>query len=340
MAQVPDVPGLTLRPYQLLCLVCRLGEERWPDGRIAGILAAIRDEPDLPMTLRCNAGDVYLYQNPGVGEDTSEGADFNIKRDLDVLQRLDLAPGATLPARTLLMCLLRKIPTLAGLCGYEGVTSGDWRGCPRWQAACYERGHARGLEAIIPPRDPQQMARDKLTSVAAMRAADCLTIRPHVLMCCVCNYGGTEGKCEPLAADNIVEFIQIVRERPQVPVKLARGADWMICAPCPKRVAEVNACVNVEGSGGLSNEKRDADLLQALGLTYGSVLPARELYLLLFERVPTTMAICARDNHRDSVWWDGCGEQNLTAGNAGYERGRALLTQEFTRGSGQRACRS
>jgi hypothetical protein len=324
--------GLTLRPYELLCLVCRLGDERPGDGeRLAQAAAAIRETPDLPVTLRCNAGDVYLYQDPGDEADTPDGAEYNLKRDLDVLQRLDLAPGSTLPARTLLIRLLRKVPTVAGLCGYEAATGEAWRGCVRWTSGAYERGHARGVDALIPPRDADEMVRDKVASVEALRRADCLTIRPHVLMCCVCSFGGYDGKREPLAADNIVEFIEVVRERPETPIRLVRGADWMVCAPCPTRVADINACVNVEGSGGLSNEKRDADLLQLLGLTYGATLPARELCQLLFERVPTTVPVCARDNARDSVWWDGCGEANLTAGNPGYEKGRALLMEELAR---------
>jgi hypothetical protein len=126
-----------------------------------------------------------------------------------------------------------------------------------------------------------------------------------------------------------VEFIDLIKRDPGVLVALAQGADWMVCAPCPKRVADLNACVNVCGSGGLSNEKRDLDLLQLLGLTYETTLPARELLALLFSRVPHTGPVCRRDQPELSVWWDGCGESNRTAGNSGYERGRELLAEEL-----------
>ena len=32
-------------------------------------------------------------------EDTPEGPDFNVKRDMEILLRMDLAPGTVLPAR-------------------------------------------------------------------------------------------------------------------------------------------------------------------------------------------------------------------------------------------------
>jgi len=111
---------------------------------------------------------------------------------------------------------------------------------------------------------------------------------------------------------------------------MARGADWMMCAPCPRRVPELNACANVLGSGGLSNEKRDLDMLQRLGLQFGSTMGARELYRLIFDRIPSTADICKREGSTcPSVWWDGCGESNLEQGNANYEAGRRELLRQL-----------
>jgi hypothetical protein len=322
---------LAVRPYQMLCLFCSL-DDGLPGPRgeaIADLRRAIREYPDRPIALCCNAQDVYAYQDPGLTGNTPEGADFNRKRDLDLLQRLDLAPGSILPARTLLHRLLKVIPTVAGVCGYDGVTAEAWRGCDRARSGHFEKGVASGLEALIPPRDGDECAREKQVSVAEMERGLELRTRPHVIMCAVCNYGNTGGQPTPLAADNIVEFIQVIRRNPRVPVTLAQGADWMICASCPQRVPELNACVNVAGSGGLSNEKRDLDLLQRLGLTYESTLPGGELLLLIFDRVPSTSDLCRRDNPALSVWWDGCGVANQDRGNEGYGRGREMLLREL-----------
>ena len=104
----------------------------------------------------------------------------------------------------------------------------------------------------------------------------------------------------------------------------------MMCAPCPARVPELNACVNVLGSGGLSNEKRDLDMLQVLGLHFGSSMGARDLFRLIFERIPTTQGICKREGSvSPSVWWDGCGESNTVKGNENYEKGRRELMERL-----------
>ena len=316
---------MTLRPYQILCLICSFGEtDGGPKaGRIKEILDAVRADPDRPVALQCNAGDVYVYQGPGVAEDTPEGGEFNRKRDLAVLTKLDLAPGSVLPARTLLKTAIKAIPTVAGVCGYDTVTSEAWRGCAKAKSGCYEKGRQRGVEAIIPRRTDTQMEREKAESLKAMYQADAVTIRPHILLCAVCQYGG--GTRPPYPPDNLPELIQHILENPDTLITMAEGADWMMCAPCPNRVPKLNACVNVLGSGGLSNQKRDLDMLQILGLSYGSTMKAGDLYRLIFERIPSTHAVCARHNDCPSVWWDACGENNREKGNASYGKGRAML---------------
>lgn len=328
-----DGPPLAVRPYQLLCALCSLGgADRLPNvARLEMILDAVRRHPDTPLTITCNAGDVYVYQDPGTAEDTPEGPDYNRKRDLDILQRMNWAPGTTLPARTVFMCLLRRITSVSGICGYDTVTSDAWRGCPRATSGCYEKGREQGISAIIPPRTEEELASEKEASLTALYAAEEVTVRPHILLCAVCQYGS--GVRPPFKPDNLPEMLDIILHRnPNLEITMARQADWLICAPCPARVPELNACVNVLGSGGLSNEKRDLDMLQMLGLQFGSTMKAGELFRLLFESIPTTQGLCARDgNPCPSVWWDGCGESNLEAGNPNYERGRAELMDHFRR---------
>jgi hypothetical protein len=134
----------------------------------------------------------------------------------------------------------------------------------------------------------------------------------------------------PYAEDNLPELLDLIlHENPEVLIRMARQADWMMCAPCPHRAPKLNACVNVLGSGGLSNEKRDLDMLQILGLEFGSAMKARDLLRLIFEKIPTTQAVCRRDHGRPSVWWDGCGEYNLKKGNVSYAKGRRELMKKL-----------
>jgi len=329
---------LKVRPYQLMCAICSLGGPLPQDvraGAVERLKAAVRGDPDIPVMLVCNAGDLFLWQDPGAGEDTPEGADYNRKRDLDILQRMNWLPGTTLPARVLfrsLFPLTRRptpIPTAEGLCGY-GASEAGWEGCPKARSGDYERGLALGVEALIPPRGAEEMAREKGASVEAMRSAEEIRIRPHLLLCAVCQYGG--GTRPPFMPDNLPEFLQMVlTDRPEAPVRLVRQADWMMCAPCPNRVPGMNACANLQGAGGLSNEKRDLDVLQALGLHFGDVMPARELYRRVFERITTTLTTCARAGCcPTSAWWDrSCGDANPETRHRLYEKGRGELMVRF-----------
>ena len=151
---------LTLRPYQLLCVVCSLGEEGNTSARqyakCRQIRDAVRNNPDMPITLACHAGALYAYQDSGTQEDTPESAEFNRKRDLDVLQILGLAPGCTLPARALFKTLLMGVRTVSGICGYRVVTGEAWKGCSQAASGNYERGCEKGIEALAPPRAEEE----------------------------------------------------------------------------------------------------------------------------------------------------------------------------------------
>jgi hypothetical protein len=85
-------------------------------------------DPNLPLTLRCNVDTVYQYQNPGHAEDTAEGEPFNAKRDLDILQKLGLVPGETLPARKLYDLLFERTSFTRDICGFG---DGEAR-APEW----------------------------------------------------------------------------------------------------------------------------------------------------------------------------------------------------------------
>lgn len=327
-----QLPGLTVRPYQLMCAVCAAGEGDGPgqSDKTRQLLALLRSTPDAPLTLVCNVGDVYVYQDPGTAEDTPEGVDFNRKRDLDILQRLDWAPGVTLPARFAFQCLLKQITATAGICGYDTVTAPGWEGCAKAKSGFYEKGQQAGIKALIPPRPTEEMAAAKEAALAAMRAATVVPLRPHLLLCSICMYGG--GTRPPYAADNLPEFLEMVlTEKPDVLVRFVHHADWMMCACCPNRAPGLNACVNILGSGGMSNEKRDLDVLRTLGLHFGDTLKARELYLRIFATFQTTLDSCARPgNNCPSVWWDrSCGDANPETRHKLYEKGREELLARF-----------
>lgn len=268
---------------------------------------------------------MFVYQDPGTADDTPEGAEFNVKRDLEVLHKLNLFPGATLPARIIFSRLLEMIEDASGICHFPSVTSAAWHGCPKANCGNYEKGREKGIDALIPPRAEDEMKKDKEESLAAMYRAEGIRVRPHILLCAVCQYGG--GTRPPFPDDNLPELIELILKEPDRLVTMAPYADWMMCAPCPSRAPALNACVNNKGSGGLPNQMRDLRVLQKLGLTYGSTLKARDLYQLIFTRISGTLEICRIEHSKPSVWYTGCG--SATTNRESYDRGRKLLMDAF-----------
>ena len=63
-----------------------------------------------------------------------------------------------------------------------------------------------------------------------MQHADAIPVRPHILVCAVCQYG--EGSRPPYETDNLPEMLQFILKNPQAQIKMADNADWMMCAPC------------------------------------------------------------------------------------------------------------
>jgi hypothetical protein len=313
--------SLDVRPYQLLCLICRLGSKGEPcyfEERLDEILAAIRGDPSAPLTLRCNVDSAYAYQNPGRRHDTPEGDLFNDKRDLDILHLLGLVPGDTRPAWDLVPRVFDYIATVRGICGYNEVTSEGWRGCHLAHSGNYERGHSLGVSAIIPGRSESEKAQAKADSTAAMYAADGLRIRPHHLMCMTCFHGGRE-TLEPIAEDNLFEAIDIIQKHPDIPVTLISGP-CEICPPCTWYDPRANLCCGRIAMA-LRDEKKDLDVLQLLGLQYGDVLPARELLRRLYDAVHSTRQVCAyRDGIARSREWSICRDPE---GSGEYAKGRA-----------------
>ncbi len=319
-----DAVTLDVRPYQLMCIVCHIGEgqtEKVENPRLAAILAAVRQDPKVPLRLVCNADSVYRYQSPGLAEDTPEGELFNEKRDLDILQKLGLVPGDTRPAIDLFQRLLTRIGSAEGICGYGTATSQAWTGCSRAASGLYEKGRTLGIAAVIPPRDANEKAAYKKTSVDAIYGAGALQIRPHHLMCMSCFYGARMDRLAPIQEDNLFEAIDAIRKNPDLPVTLLRGT-CMICPPCSHYDPKTRLCLGGR-SMALRDQKKDLDVLRKLGLEYGDTLPARKLFELLYERIPSTRDVCGwGDGMETAPEWSICGSAE---GKEEYRKAREAM---------------
>jgi hypothetical protein len=134
-----------------------------------------------------------------------------------------------------------------------------------------------------------------------------------------CFYGAHLDKLAPIKEDNLFEAIDAIHKNPDIPVTLIPGC-CMICPPCSHYDPETNLCLGGR-SMALRDQKKDLDVLQKLGLKYGDTLPARQLYELLYERIPSTRDICGwGDGEVRAREWSICGDPQ---GKETYRKARA-----------------
>ena len=279
-------------------------------------LKAVRENPNLPITLRCPVTTNYDYQNPTELREAPADHLFYARCDLKILQRMGMVPGATRPATEMFHRLFEGVETAQGIMCFAEVTAPTWKGLDQ-EGRDYDKGRALGLRAIIPPRDQDEMKQVKVESTKAMYESDVLKIRPHHLLCMTCFYG--RQAFEPIAEDNLFEAIDIIHANPEVPIELVCGP-CMICPPCHLYCPSSNRCISPHGMA-LRDELKDLDVLQILGLKYGDILPARELYTQLYHKIYSTTQICGHgDGEVRSPEWSVCSGKN---GNPAYVKARA-----------------
>lgn len=312
---------LDVRPYQLMCIVCRIGEgycDDLGDPRLTEILHEIRRNPCLPVRVRCNVDSTYSFQCPGNSENTPEGDLFNVRRDLEILMRLGLMPGATWVASDLVRRLYAEIRSCRDICDVSGPASAYWRGCARAASGFFEKGIALGVRVFLPGRSSEEMKRVKRESAQAINDASLLRIRPHHLMCMTC-FHGRMPILKPIEPDNLYELIAAIHRNPRIPITLTKGC-CMVCPPCPEYHPETEQCLGYCAMS-LRDERKDLEVLMRLGMNYGDTLPAAELFSRLFAAIATTVDVCG--NHGEPVCgpaWKTCGGPE---GKDAYLRGRA-----------------
>jgi len=316
-----EFSSLDVRPNQLMLLVAGIGAgctDDLGDARLTEILQAVRQNPSQPITLRCPVTTNYQYQNPAEIKEAPAERLFYARCDLKIVQRMGMVPGATRPATEIFHRLLEGVERAEGILSFEEVTSETWKGLDREVARDYDKGRDMGLQAIIPPRDPQEMAQVKKESARAMYHSGVLKIRPHHLLCMTCFYG--RQAFEPIAEDNLFEAIDIIHANPDVPIELVCGP-CMICPPCQLYCPSANRCISPHGMA-LRDELKDLNVLQILGFKYGDILPACELYTLLYSRIFSTTQVCGHgDGEARSPEWSVCSGKD---GNPAYVKARAI----------------
>lgn len=305
---------VTIRAHQLLSLVCIRGGAKCPlmeAAKAREVLQQLGVDPATTIRLESNADEIPHYTALGPEARTPLSAQevLNRKRDLDVFQRLGLAPGDTRRARYLYELLFKRIETLNGICAHD--TQG-WEGCALARSGAYERVRTLGWKTVVHSRTDQERQQYRRSNVQRIETADRLFVRPHHLMCLACWYAGGKNQT-PRPNDTLCEIWQRIRRQPDVPITLVEGT-CMACDGCDGFHPPNGRCVH--SCGLIRDYKKDLDVLQKLGLMPGATMKARELFALLFQRIHSTREICAYgDGIVRSEEWSICSGPD---GNPGY----------------------
>jgi hypothetical protein len=290
---------LDVRPFQIMCLICWLGrqDDKKPNAEKHKLLfSRLHKKPLQLIRLCCNVDAYYHYQNPGADDNTPEGGWFNVKRDLDIMQKLGLVPGDTRPAHELFNRFSEKIKDTGNICGFKGCSIKTWEGCAFAGCGDYEAGLAKNItEKIFPPRSSEELDNEKEKGIAEIQKARILNLIPMHLMCLACFHkdGGGLG---PIKDDLLFEVWEKIRETPEIPVRIVRK-DCMICKSCKVFNPNLKMCVHGGKIGAeLRQLHKELNILQTLGLEFDDILPANKLFKLVKDKIPSNYKICAYDS--------------------------------------------
>jgi hypothetical protein len=316
--------AIDVRPYQVMCLICRLGKEDnsnyYFDEALDVLQKAVKADLNQPLALCCNVESTFDFQNPGKELDTPEGELFNLRRDLTILQRLGLTPGGVYPASDLIRLFMNELKDCQDVCGAPDLAVEQWKGCKFAHSGNYERGLKDAIKKLTTIRSDVELTASKQESAPKMYEHKMLEIRPHHLLCMTCFANGKPIEdLKAIEEDHLYEALEICQKNPNIPIKLVAGP-CMICEPCFGLDPCSGTCSAAFGMG-LRDQKKDLDTLRLLGLEYGDILPAVELYNLIFDRIENLTAICGFTTaHRTGPAWSVCsGENDLNGRNSFHQ---------------------
>lgn len=155
---IAEADHLYIRAQHLMCILCAHHHE---EPIVADMLVELRyrmeQEPDIPVTITegcCMVCDNCAVYDPAQNICYSFQIE-NQLRDLGILRRLGLVPGATLPAGELYQLVYDRIESVADTC-----TSGDdpkpapfWPNCSSAQKPHYEQARQKGVITGNPRKD-------------------------------------------------------------------------------------------------------------------------------------------------------------------------------------------
>ncbi len=161
-------------------------------------------------------------------------------------------------------------------------------------------------------RDDKLCFELKERTCAMMRLTGRVTVRAHHILCSFCGYGRMKYPDYSLLPGNTEEM----QRNPSLEIRVVAGFED-VCYCCPNLMN--NRCVGADGKMEPSDMQKDLDVLRPLRLVSGAVLPARELFGMVAEKIPHVVDI--RGDNR--VGEDGALFTTCSPTNGHYEEARA-----------------
>ncbi|NPV46644.1 MAG: hypothetical protein HPY69_06785 [Armatimonadetes bacterium] len=148
---------LFIRPAHLLCILCTADQqEPLIQDNLVELRQRMEADPDIPVTLTegccmvCDSCNVYDPARHLCYHGHIKAA----LRDLMVLELLDLAPGATLPAGDLYQRIYDCIGSLKEVCGWrDGSSTAPFWGPCSYDRPVLEQAREMGLLTVRPTRE-------------------------------------------------------------------------------------------------------------------------------------------------------------------------------------------
>ncbi|MFA7160241.1 MAG: hypothetical protein WC299_13155, partial [Kiritimatiellia bacterium] len=294
-------PQISARPYQLMCVLCRLGAgdpvNRLRDGNLDDIFQSIRKDPRVTLDLRSYEGDKYT----GKDGDSPRGVLFHMYQDEAIrgsvknpkyLDRAQAGLGR-------LLDIAEFIATIKNICWFDRKAAPAWRGCPLADKGYYELGRKRikTISAEILPAfnaGKSQAELDAIKKNTAQKILDSNLIRifpSHLAYIVNTAFQYECRRAVPIHHDNLWEPAEAMRRNPEIPVMLVPD-HCMVCPPCGGYDMEGSGLCRINPLNMKPADKINAmggvvtlSILRSLGLEYYQKIPAHRLLQLAKERL-------------------------------------------------------
>ena len=307
----PHGDCLVVRPFELLRIICRMGQGYRPpdlgDPRLNQIASAVAAAPRAPVEFGTYQGDRYN----GRDSDAPDGALFSLLADHEIFFQITdgKSEAAFQPfsrifgsAAGTLLNVCNKVKNVNEVCpsAAQGFT-GAWTGPAEVTQANFVAGRAAlrdWVRSLVPTanvwKTDEELANIRITSVDALNQSRVIRIFPSHLLYIMANFGGNADRLQghPYRADNMYEVGLAMRRNPDTPLMFVPER-CMLCPTCGSDdpdgagICGILPMENLKPSRNIMSGRLQLRLLRTLGMEYYQPEPTVDVIRRTFEKVKT-----------------------------------------------------